>query len=179
MRFIRSAATTLALAGAATLAVSAGPAFAGAPIINVTPSVAVPGASVTFTIYCGKGANGATLYGTALSLSSQIPMERSLGRSGAFVVTVVLPTAIVPGGYSPSLDCSNGPAGTAYLTVNPVPATPTPLPTPTGAPVTGDGTTSSTMGGPFMAAGLTLLAAGGLAVGAGILRKRRWASARS
>jgi hypothetical protein len=174
MRFIRSAATTLTLAGAATLVVSVGPAFAGGPVIAVTPSVATPGTSVTFAITCGRTASTATLTGTTLGLSDQIPMTaaRQIG-AGKFAVTVDLPTDISPGSYSPSIDCDNQVSGTAELTVNPVPE-----PTPSGAPVTGDGTTSSATGGPFAAGGLGLLAAGGLAVGAGVLRKRRRAGAR-
>ena len=175
MRFIRSAATTLTL-GAAALAVSAGPAFAGGPIIVVKPSVAIPGNSVTFTITCGGTAGTATLAGTSLGLADQIQMKRILLHAGELVVTVRLPADITPGLYSPSITCGNGLSGTAQFTVNPVPITPTP--TPSGAPVTGDGTTSSATGGPFAAAGLGLLAAGGLTVGAGVIRKRRGARAR-
>jgi hypothetical protein len=101
-------------------------------------------------------------------------MVRILSHPGEFVAKVRLPTDITPGLYSPSITCDNGMSGTAQLTVNPVPITPT----PTGAPVTGDGTTSSATGGPFAAAGLGLLAAGGLTVGAGVIRKRRGARAR-
>jgi hypothetical protein len=143
------------------------------PVIDVTPSVAVPGTAVTFAITCGPGATSATLYGATLGLSEHIPMDGST-HAGEFVTTVDLPTDISPGYYSPSIDCSNGVNGLAALTVNP------PLqPPPSGAPVTGDGATSSAMGGPFTAAGLGLLAAGGLAVGTGVIRKRRRAGARS
>jgi hypothetical protein len=141
------------------------------PVIDVTPSVATPGTAVTFAITCGSGATSATLFGTTLGLSEQIPMERST-HTGEFVTTVDLPTNISPGGYSPSIDCSNGVSGTASLTVNPVPGQ------PSGAPLTGDGTTSSATGGPFTTAGLALLAVGGLAVGAVVIRRRR-AGARS
>jgi hypothetical protein len=176
MRFIRSAATTLTLAGAATLAASAVPAFtqtafAQGPVIDVSPSTATPGESVTFAITCGSGASTATLFGTTLGLSPQIPMDPGT-HAGEFVTTVQLPTSISPGNYSPSIDCSDGTSGTASLTVNPAPI-------PTGAPVTGDGTTSSATGGPFTTAGLVLLAVGGLVVGAGVIRKRRRAGSRS
>ena len=179
MRFIRSAATTLTLAGAATLGASAVPwlttaAFAQNPVIDVTPSTTTPGASVTFAITCGAGATSATLFGTTLGLPEQIPMTEST-HAGEFVTTVNLPTSINPGGYSPSVDCSNGVSGTASLTVNPVPG---PTSEPSGPPMTGDGTTSSATGGPFTTAGLGLLAVGALAVGVGIIRKRR-AGARS
>jgi hypothetical protein len=178
MRFIRSAATTLTLAGAATLAAAAvpaftQPAFAQGPVIDVTPSTAAPGASVTFAITCDTAVAGesATLTGTTLGLPEQIPMDPGT-HAGEFVTVVQLPTSISPGGYSPSIDCSDGTSGTASLTVNPAPI-------PTGAPVTGDGTTSSATGGPFTTAGLALLAVGGLAVGAGVIRKRRRAGSRS
>jgi hypothetical protein len=136
-------------------------------VIDVTPSVAAPGTSVTFAITCGSGASSATLFGTTLGMSEQIPMRGST-HSGEFVTTVDLPTSISPGSYSPSIDCSNGVSGTAALTVNPVPG-----PQPSGPPMTGDGSTSSVMGGPFTTAGLALLAVGGLAVGVGVIRKRR------
>jgi len=177
MRFVRSAALTLTLAAAATLAATAAPAltataYAADPVIDVTPSVAAPGTSVTFAVTCGSGATSATLFGTTLGLSEQIPMDGST-HAGEFVTTVELPASISPGGYSPSIDCSNGVSGTAAFTVNQVPTEPTPGPVPSGAPLTGDGTTSSATGGPFTAAGLGLLAVGGLAVGAAIIRIRR------
>jgi hypothetical protein len=259
MRFIRAAVTALALAGAATLAASATPAFAQGPTVDVSPSTATPGASVTFTVACDHTtAIHAWLLGGTLGLPLKIPMN--LVQNGVFSVTVSLPTSISPGTYSPPLTCSDGtmrstiltvitvppptvtvrpsiaipgatvtvtatcgtglgtisatldasalglqaqiqmqqsrpgqffatlnlPAsispgeyslsvvcnptgssGTASLLVNPF------TPPPTGPPLTGDGTTSSAMGGPFTTAGLALLAAGGLAIGAGVIRKRR------
>ena len=176
MRFIRSAAFILTLAGAATLAVSAGPAFAANPVIDVTPSTATPGASVTFAITCGTGSTSATLFGTTLGLPEQIPMD-SATEIGEWVVTVDLPADISPGDYSPSIDCDNGVSGTADLTVNPAPSPATP--TPTGAPLTGDGTTSSATRSPFTPAGVALLAAGGLAACAVVVRRRRRARSRS
>ena len=176
MRFIRSAAVTLTLAGAATLAVPAGPAFAANPVIDVTPSTATPGARVTFAITCGTGSTSATLFGTTLGLPEQIPMD-SATEIGEWVVTVGLPADIGPGDYSPSIDCDNGVSGTADLTVNPAPSPITP--TPTGAPLTGDGTTSSATRSPFTPAGIALLAAGGLAAAAVAIRRRRRARSRS
>jgi len=174
MRFIRSAATTLTLASAAILAASAGPAYAGqGPVVAVTPSVATPGTRVTFAINCGE-AISAVLFGTTLGLSRQIPMQGSAS-ARVFAVTIRLPNGIRPGGYSPSIDCSNGLSGTAELTVSRAAGPPT----PSGVPVTGDGATSSATGGPFAMAGLTLLAAGGIAVAVGFIRKRRQAGARS
>lgn len=141
---------------------------AAAPVIDVTPSIAAPGTSVTFAITCGSGGTSATLYGTTLGLSEHIPMDPAT-HAGVFVTTVALPMSISPGSYSPSIDCDNGVSGTASLTVNPLPG-----PQPTGPPMTGDGTTSSAMGGPFTTAGLALLGAGGLAVAVvGVVRRRR------
>jgi hypothetical protein len=178
MRFIRSAAVTLTLAGAAALAVSAGPALAANPVIDVTPSTATPGASVTFAITCGTGSTSATLFGTTLGLPEQISMD-SATEIGEWVVTVDLPANISPGDYSPSIDCDNGVTGTASLTVNPAPSPATPTAVPSGAPLTGDGTTSSATGGPFTPAGVALLAAGGVAAGAVAIRWRRRARSRS
>jgi hypothetical protein len=154
-----------------TPASTASPTSPTSPLIDVTPSTAAPGARVTFAITCGTNATSATLFGTTLGLPEHITMDPGT-HAGEFVVTVTLPTSISPGGYSPSIDCSDGTSGTASLTVNPAPI-------PTGAPVTGDGTTSSATGGPFTTAGLALLAVGGLAVGAGVIRKRRRAGSRS
>jgi hypothetical protein len=184
MRFIRSAAVTLTLAGAAALAVAAGtagtagPAFAQGPVIDVTPSTATPGSSVTFAISCGTTSASATLFGTTLGLPEQIPMDPAT-QAGEWVVTVDLPSDISPGDYAPSIDCDNGVSGTANLTVTPAPSPTTPTPVPTGAPLTGDGTTSSATGGPFTPAGIALLAAGGLAACAVGIRWRRRARSRS
>jgi hypothetical protein len=144
-----------------------------APVIDVNPSVAAPGSSVTFAVFCGTGATSATLFGITLGLAEQIPMGAST-HTGEFVTTVTLPTSIVPGSYSPSIDCDPiGTSDTASLTVNPAPG-----PQPSGPPMTGDGSTSSVMGGPFTTAGLALLTVGGLAVAAGVVRNRRRAGSR-
>ena len=139
----------------------------------MNPSVAAPGSSVTFAVFCGAGATSATLFGITLGLAEQIPMGAST-HTGEFVTTVTLPTSIVPGSYSPSIDCNPvGTSGTASLTVNPAPG-----PQPTGPPMTGDGSASSVMGGPFTTAGLALLTVGGLAVAIGVVRNRRRAGSR-
>jgi MYXO-CTERM domain-containing protein len=160
MRFIRCATIVLMLAGTATLAAT--PAFASGPVIDVTPSIAAPGTSVTFAITCGSSASSATLFGTTLGLSEQIPMQPST-HAGEFVTTVGLPTSISPGTYTPAIDCSNGVSGLATLVVHAVPG---------GAPVTGDGTTSTATGGRFPAAGIGLLALGVLVVAIAIRRRR-------
>lgn len=143
------------------------------PVIDVTPSVAAPGTSVTFAITCGSDASSATLSGTELGLSEQIPMDPGT-HTGVFVTTVDLPSDIIPGSYAPSIDCSNGVSGTASLTVNPLPG-----PVPIGPPLTGDGATSTVTGGPFATIGIALLGAGGLGVVAGAVWKRRRSGTRS
>jgi hypothetical protein len=147
---------------------------ASPPVISVTPSVATPGAAVTFSVTCGPGATSASLFGATLGLADQIPMGVA-ANPGEFTTTVNLPASISPGTYSPSIDCNpSGQSGSAFLTVNPLIPPP-----PVRPPLTGDGATATVMGGPFSMAGLALLGAGGLAVGAGVLRKRRRAGAGS
>ncbi len=141
---------------------AATPAFASGPVIDVTPSIAAPGTSVTFAITCGSSASSATLFGTTLGLAEHIPMQAST-HAGEFVATVSLPTSISPGTYTPSIDCSNGVSGTATLVVNAVPG---------GAPVTGDGATSTATGGPFTEVGIGLLGLGVLIGAIGIRRRR-------
>jgi hypothetical protein len=171
MLAIRSAGAALALAGIATFAGAATPALASGPQIDVTPSTAVPGTQVTFSIVCGPGAGSATLFGTTLGLSQQIPMQAAT-HEGVFVTTVLLPSSISPGTYAPSIDCSNGWSGTATLQVNPLPTQPaTPPAVPSGAPLTGGGSTSTATGGPLSAVGIGLLGLGGL--GAVIAVRRR------
>ena len=254
MRIIRSATVGLTLAGVATLTGTAGPAFAAGPQIDVTPAVAMPGSSVSFSVVCisgptstpspsptskpttsasaspsaspspsqseggggnngggnngggnnGGGTNGggssggnamgavsqeggrqsagtdaldavftpdgtigtsATLFGTTLGLAARIPMPPAT-RKGVFAVTVRLPGNIAAGSYAPSIDCSNGPSGTGTLTVHAGTVI------PVGAPLTGDGVTSTATGGPLTAAGIGLLSLGGLC-GAIAARRRR------
>jgi hypothetical protein len=187
LRLICYAGAALTLVG--TVVLTAAPAFASGPVIGVTPSTATPGASVTFTVSCGSTATSATLFGTTLGLHQQIPMQPST-HAGEFATTVDLPTSITPGTYTPSIDCSNGSSGTATLVVaspsaspsSPPPthtATPTPTPsasrsaTPSGAPATGDGATSTMLGGPFAVAGLGLVGLGGVAGVIAFGRRRR------
>ena len=179
MRLICYVGAALTLTGAVVL--TAAPAFASGPVIGVTPSTATPGASVTFMVTCGSSATSATLFGTTIGLSQQIPMQPST-HAGEFATTVDLPTSITHGTYHPSIDCSNGISGTATLvvastsspTASPsTPHSPTPSATPSGAPETGDGATSTMMGGPFEMAGLGLLGLGGLAGVIAFGRRRR------
>jgi hypothetical protein len=173
MRSIRSAGAVLTLAGIATFAGSALPAFAAGPQIDVTPSVVAPGSSVTFSVVCISGSNvgtGATLFGTTLGLPSRIPMGPATHK-GVFVTTVQLPPGTGAGTYSPSIDCSNGLAGTATFTVRAAYVKPVVV-VPSHAPVTGDGVTSTATGGPLTAAGLGLLGVSGL-VGVAAARRRR------
>lgn len=178
MRSIRSAGAALALAGIATFAGTAMPAFAAAgPQIDVTPGVAAPGASVAFSAVCIDGKNvgtSATLFGTTLGISEHIPMEASTHK-GVFVTVVKLPAGIMPGTYSPSVDCGNGLSGTGALVVKA--AAVKPVVVPSGAPVTGDGVTSTAMGGPLTAVGIGLLGLSGL-IGAFAIRRRKANSAK-
>ena len=151
IRLIRSAAVAVALAGLAT-ATGAGTALAGTAVTEVTPATTTPGSSVTFYILCGTTAHSATLSGTTLGLPEQIPMS-SEGETGYWASTVTLPSDIQPATYTPSMDCDNGVSGTVTLVV-----------TPSGAPVTGDGTTTTATGGPLTAAGAGLAALGGVLV---------------
>ena len=162
MRSIRSAGAALTLAGIA-FAGTAVPAFAAGPQIDVTPSIAAPGTSVTFSVVCGASATSATLFGTTIGLSEHIPMGPATHK-GVFVTTVRLPQSIATGNYAPSIDCSNGMAGTAALKVNSVPI---------GTPVTGDGVTATAVGGPLSVVGVGLLGLAGLA---GLLAVRRRAA---
>jgi MYXO-CTERM domain-containing protein len=172
MRSIRSAGAVLTLAGIATFAGSAVPAFAAGPQIDVTPAMAAPGSSVTFSIVCISGKSvgtSATLFGTTIGLSEHIPMGPATHK-GVFVTTVRLPSSIMPGKYSPSVDCSNGLSGTGSFQV--VAAVKPAVVVPSGAPVTGDGVTSTAMGSPMTAAGLGLLGLSGL-VGVFAIRRRK------
>jgi hypothetical protein len=164
MPFVRIASTALAIAGA--LVLGAVPASAAGPAIDVTPSTAAPGTSVTFAVTCGSSAPSATVFGTTLGLPEQIPMQAST-HAGEFVTTVSLPASISPGTYTPAIDCSNGTSGTATLVVNAVPVT------PSGVPLTGDGATSTTMGGPFGTAGIALVGLGVLLGVIAAFRRKR------
>jgi hypothetical protein len=173
MRSIRSAGAVLTLAGIATFAGSAVPAFAAGPQIDVTPAMAAPGSSVTFSIVCISGKSvgtSATLFGTTLGLPARIPMGPATHK-GVFVTTVTIPASTLPGTYSPSIDCSNGLAGTGSVSVRAAYVKPVVV-VPSGAPVTGDGVTSTATGGPLTAAGLGLLGVSGL-VGVAAIRRRR------
>jgi hypothetical protein len=143
----------------------------GPAVAQVSPQVAAPGNNVNIVAVCGAGSTSATFYGTTLGLP-QIPMTPTSAQH--FSATVPLPTDISPGTYSPSITCNNQNNQvtnnvTTSITVNPAPGPPLPI----GPPLTGDGATSSVTGGPFALAGVALLGTGGLAVGAGVIRKRR------
>jgi hypothetical protein len=178
MRSIRSAGAVLMLTGTAVLAGTAMPAFAAGPEISVSPAVVAPGGSLSVAAVCrGSKPSGdakeATFYGTTLGLAEHIPMTASKTEGGVFYVTVKLPSGILAGTYSPSVDCSNGMGGTATFTVATVkPA----VVVPSGAPVTGDGITSTTVGGPLTAVGVGILGLSGV-LGAVYANRRRKANA--
>jgi hypothetical protein len=138
----------------AVLACSAGEMVAGAStIVGVTPSSAPPNSLVRFSILCGTTAQAATLSGSVLGLPERIPMTKVSSQTGEFAASVTLPSSIQPGTYMPSIECDNGLSVPATLVV-----------TPSGAPVTGDGTTTSATGGPLTDVGVGLTVAGGLII---------------
>ena len=165
-----------------SLASTATPALAATVPVTLSPTIAMPGLPVTFTVACGPGVKSATLFGKTVSLNGPVAMKPTQG--GTFAVTVNLPTGMSPGVYQALTGCESGDYGTADLTVNAPPKpspTPTPKPRPTwppqppptGAPVTGDGATSIPGGiGTSTAAGLGLLGVGGVAGLAAIRRFR-------
>jgi hypothetical protein len=138
----------------AVLACAAGEMTAGAStIVGVTPSTAPPNSQVTFSILCGTTAKAATLSGSVLGLPERIPMTKIQSQTGEFAASVTLPSSIMPGTYMPSIECDNGLSAPATLVV-----------TPSGAPVTGDGTTATATGGPLAAVGVGLTGTGGLVI---------------
>jgi hypothetical protein len=175
MRAVRFAGAALTLAGTATFAGTAMPAFAAGPVIAVYPTFVAPGGSVAVAAECrgskpAKDAKSATFFGTTLGLDSRIPMTASKTEAGVFSISVKLPAGIMPGTYSPSVDCDNGMSGTAMFTVRSLvkPA----VVVPAGAPVTGDGITSTAVGGPLTAAGLGILGVSSI-IGVFALRRRK------
>jgi hypothetical protein len=171
------------LVGVATPA-QAAPSFLAATVpVTVTPSVAMPGLPVTFTIACGPKVESATLYGKTIDLNGPVAMKST--RGGTFAVTVNLPTGMSPGVYQALAGCESGDYGTTDLTVD-APPKPTPSPTPppppkptwrppppTAAPITGDGATQIPGGlGGTAVAGLGLLSAGSV-TGLAALRRFR------
>jgi hypothetical protein len=174
MRSVLSAGAALSLAGIATIAGTAMPAFASG-VASAYPSVTVPGGSVAISAVCVKAngkdaATSATLFGVTIGLSEHIPMEASTHK-GVFVAVVKLPANIKPGTYSPSVDCGNGMSGTASFTVRAAAPVKPAVVVPSGAPVTGDGVTSTAVGGPLTAAGLGVLGVSSV-IGAFALRRR-------
>jgi hypothetical protein len=159
------------------------PAFAAGPQIDVYPSVAVPGQSVSFSVVCINGKSvgtSATLFGTTLGLPERIPMGAATHK-GVFQTSVRVPVGTKAGSYSLSVDCSNDLNGMAMLTVRAPwvkPAVVTPVTVPSGAPVTGDGITSTAVGGPLTAAGLGILGVSSI-LGAFALRRRGAKSSRA
>jgi hypothetical protein len=168
MRLVRCAAATaglimIVLVSGAPAALASG---GGGSPASVYPNPSTPGTSTTFTIDCSTGADtpctSATLDGSSLGLPSQIPMQAG-SQTDVFVTTVVLPSSLAPGTYTPEITCSNGVSGSATLTVNALPSS---------APQTGDGTTSTATNTTLTDVGLGLLGAGALA--GCLVLGRRW-----
>jgi hypothetical protein len=150
---IRAAGVPVTLAGLTVAATAAGAAAGVGPTITgVNPSSAIPGSTVTFMIMCGESSGSAALVGTVLRLPAQIPMTKKAA-AGEWAASVTLPSGLLPGTYMPLLECGNGVSGTATLIV-----------LPSGAPVTGDGTTATAGGGQLTEAGLALAGLGALVV---------------
>ncbi|MEV8512689.1 hypothetical protein [Dactylosporangium sp. NPDC051484] len=144
--------TLLAALGAVVLAPSAGPSGA------VTPSTVTPGSPVTFSVVCADGVRSADVAGTALGLAERIPMEPGK-TSGAFSVTVNIPTSTQEGTFNVSIDCGDGTSTVVQLVVS-----------PSGGVPTGGGATAHDPNHMLMAAGGGLLVIG--ATGALLLRRR-------
>jgi hypothetical protein len=185
MRFVKTVITTACVIAAwlAAMVVAGSPsASAGSAASTVSRAAAVsadrlttrvmpdpsaPGTRTTFDVYCGQDAISATLFGVTLGVANLILMHSTPnGMHGEFSVTVTLPTSIAPGTYHPSVDCSNGAAGTFAFAVNPVPLR---------APETGDGATATETDTPLVPVGYSLIALGALA---GVLALRRRATTR-
>jgi hypothetical protein len=143
------------------------PALAGtptSPAVTISPNPSAPGTATTFDAFCGINATSAIFVGTSLGLAEHIPMQSTGTNSGEFVITVTLPSTIVPGIYNPDVDCGNGASGPATFRVNALPAQ---------APETGDGATSTATNGTMTAVGLGLAAAGAAAAVLVLARRRR------
>jgi hypothetical protein len=124
------------------------------PASTVTPDPTSPGTATTFVVSCnsqtaGGNATAATLVGTPMGLSAEIPMQQG-SQPNQFVVTVNMPQTIGAGSFSPNINCNNGVTQTVNIQVNAVPEQ---------APATGDGATSTATDSTLMVAGLGLLAA--------------------
>jgi hypothetical protein len=150
---------------------SAAPAAASQrPRISVSPNPSAPGTTTTFEVLCGANTNSATLFGTAIGLSKQIPMHHVQAPTfGEFRVTVTLPVNIGPGTRRPSIDCSNGFSGFAVVRVRPIPGQ--------GA-LTGDGTTSTQTGTPLTEIGVGAIAIGVVVGAAALFLRPRAGSSR-
>ncbi|MFG2039279.1 hypothetical protein [Dactylosporangium sp. NPDC048998] len=144
--------TLLAALGAVVLAPSASPSGA------VTPNTVTPGSQVTFSVVCAEEVRSADVAGSALGLSERIPMEPGKS-SGAFSVTVSIPSNTQQGTFNVSIDCGDGTSTVVQVVVS-----------PSGGVPTGDGATAREPNHMLMAAGGGLLVIG--AAGALVLRRR-------
>jgi hypothetical protein len=130
---------------------------------SADPSIATPGTSITFQMFCASlTASSATFFGATLGLPSQIPMDKESG-GGVFSVTVTLPGNLLPAIYHPDMDCSDGSSARARIKVTPFPSQ--------GGAATGDGTTSTETNSGLAYGGLALIGIG--AVLGGVAMRRR------
>jgi hypothetical protein len=174
VRLLGSALAATCVCGAllaGLILASAAPAAASQrPRISVSPNPSAPGTATVFEVLCGANTTSATLFGTVIGLSEQIPMRHvRVPTTGEFRVTVTLPLNIAPGTYRPSIDCSNGFSGFAVVRVSPIPGK--------GA-LTGDGTTSTQTGTPLAEVGFGAIAVGVLVGAAALFLRPRAGSAR-
>jgi hypothetical protein len=170
MRLVRAviAAGCVCAAWLAAMVIAAAAPQASAAVTGgrlttrVAPDPSAPGTRTTFEVDCGRGTFSATLFGVTLGMANLILMHSTPGgMPGEFSVTVTLPTSIRSGTYHPSVDCSDGAAGSFEFSVNPVPLRPA---------ETGDGTTATQTGTPLVPVGYSLIGLGALA---GALALRR------
>jgi hypothetical protein len=169
MRLVTAAVAAACLAGAVVASAAAVPAasaaIAGLPITHITPNPSAPGTATTFTVFCGRDAKSATLFGTTLGLADLNTMNSAPGaRAGTFVITLALPPNIAPRTYHPGVECSNGLMGNATMHVSPVPVR---------APETGDGTTATETGSVLEPVGYGLIAIGVLVLTGALALRRR------
>ena len=180
MRSICSAGAAIALAGVATLAGAAVPAFAAGPQISVSPTVVTAGMPVSVSAVCISGKNvgtTATFDATALGIPQALTMSPGTGK-GVFTTEFRVPAGTAPATYSPSVVCDidghmvNRTVAITVRSATSMPIVTKPVVIPSGAPFTGDGVTSTAVGGPLTAAGLGVLGLSAL-LGASTVRRRK------
>jgi len=171
---IGSLGTVAVVAGSsATLAAGAGTALAAVAnppgattLASAVPSTAIPRGRVTFAVSCASSsATAATLFGRALGLAAQIPMQPSPA-AGHFTVSVIMPGNIRAGTYHASIGCSDGTSATATVLIPGYGAA--------ASAQLRDRAPGSSAGTWLAAGGLILAGAAAVAGGITLRRRRRW-----